>query len=240
MTEEEKEQLQSAADSKLPTLALPVSFIIAIVVFMCTSGVMSFLLAIGIMFVGAITGDISMKSAAEAQRKLNAARQEKFTTNQLKNVLEAGGVPDSVEYYEWPANNKYREFVYFFKYATPKFVFLNTLSSYAIPLSAIVRVQIETTHTTVSTTTTQGGVKRAIIGGAIAGGAGAVVGGSTADTVTNSQDILTNVWVKINTTNLDFPVLKVFCDSIDTAESIEGTILALKSKYENVNDIVKE
>lgn len=156
MTDEEKEtQLQRTANSNAPSLAFLFHFrqlqsflyfyVWDYVIFTCCrhnvygNGCQRYL----------------YKELRGAQRKLDASRQTDFTANQLKNVLKAAGflILRSV------MNDQQIISIagpLLFKICNFKIRFLKyTFSSCTIPLSGIVKVQIETSKTTVSNTTTQ-------------------------------------------------------------------------------------
>ena len=235
MTENEKNELRRQANSNAGVIIPIVTVIIAVMVFEFTTGFKSILYFAGVILIGGIAMSISVISSDNAKKKLSETETGEYVSTNLQTVFKMGEVPDTVSYYEYSTNNNSREFLYFFDYATSKFVYMNPQHIYGIPLAAINRIQVETKYRTISNTTKQNGVKRAVVGGVLAGGVGAIVGGATANSVTDSQEILENVWVKINTTELNCPILKIFCDTIDTAETIEGTILALKAKNEKTS-----
>lgn len=77
------------------------------------------------------------------------------------------------------------------------------------------------------------GVKRALVGGVLAGGAGAVVGALTAKLGTPEvrRDFVTGTWLKLYTIDERFPGIKIRLPSLDEAKALQGLIHRMIERF---------
>lgn len=103
-------------------------------------------------------------------------------------------------------------------------VFCNGLSSHSmngkdeakihkIQISDISEIKIVIDSETVTTTTKKGVIKRAVVGGALLGGAGAVVGALTASSTGQSKDLISSISLELSLNNASEPFLTVVFQS---------------------------
>lgn len=98
---------------------------------------------------------------------------------------------------------------------------------YKLSLKDITSHEVEYTYH-IQTKKGSSGVKRAIVGGILAGGVGAVVGGVTAGSDSESQKIIDSVSVKLEIDNLQFHTVYIPCISIEVARDVEGIIRVIR------------
>jgi hypothetical protein len=102
-----------------------------------------------------------------------------------------------------------------------------------LPFGALINVELITQESHVSTETSQkdGGVGRAVVGGAIAGGAGAVVGAITAkqSSYTNTTVTIRANGVTIYTSDISEPTITIYGEE-DFCREVYATVLAIIAK----------
>ncbi len=114
-----------------------------------------------------------------------------------------------------------------------------------MPFSSIVECEICQDHSTIAID----GMKRAVIGGIIAGSTGAIIGAST----TPQSDIVKHLSVKIRTNDISHPLHTIvllqstystkdifYKQKLHTAELIYATIVAIIKKHENSNVVIEK
>ena len=140
-----------------------------------------------------------------------------------------------------------------------KLIFVTTDSISIIPFNKIIGYEVINlkdltaplyTATTATTTTSTGDViKRAVIGGVLAGGVGAVIGGATAKSTTKQEsnffDYLKyqpNLELRINTDDILSPLLKIpfdgFNDNANEVASILNVIIKRNADNQNQEESV--
>jgi hypothetical protein len=103
-------------------------------------------------------------------------------------------------------------------------IFCNGLSShsrdkkanakiYKIKIADISEVKVVVDSETVITTTKKGVIKRAVVGGALLGGAGAVVGALTAGSTGQSKDLISNINIELSINSVTEPFAKIIFQS---------------------------
>lgn len=212
-------------------LAIPLAILMGLVMYWMFGAIGVFILIFFTLAMIYICVD-SDKKEKQARQKA-ASDLKNFIQVNVSKIVNWQKLPQDVSYWHWQTRNGEKTTI-FFDYAFPYFAVLTQEKIHLIPLSAIVSVQIEAEYSTISTTTRKGTVKRAVVGGAIAGSTGAIIGGTTGDTVTQSNQILNIAWVKVHTTDLRHHTMMIPTDSMTIANNIEGIILALKTKNQNL------
>ena len=141
--------------------------------------------------------------------------------------------PVGVDYWGLMDNNN--RCLLFMNHSVPCFgvIDFNNLSLNIVNLKDISSIIIQKEYDSYSVSEKESVVKRAIIGGVIAGGAGAIIGGTTGDTKTTSSQYVSEVRLQIHTNNMKFHTFIVICSTEQDAVDLEGIILALKNNNEN-------
>ncbi len=163
--------------------------------------------------------------------KIQKANNEHEQAN-IYDILNDVCVAKEASYYSWNISSTGFEKIYFFDAETPYFAILTDDMRYKLSLKDITSHEVEYTYH-IQTKKGSSGVKRAIVGGILAGGVGAVVGGVTAGSDSESQKIIDSVSVKLEIDNLQFHTVYIPCISIEVARDVEGIIRVIKHKYEN-------
>ena len=92
-----------------------------------------------------------------------------------------------------------------------------------IPYSSIISISIDKTMGATTVSTKNGVVTRAVVGG--------IIGAATAGTTSTTQEHVVSAAVKIHTNDLSCHTLVIPTDSEQTANDVEGVVLALKDKW---------
>lgn len=156
----------------------------------------------------------AQQELAEAQRKsillaseLLYVEMAKVIAKQQarKQVLESLSINvDSSCCFEYVANDREGQTVYFFNYDTPYFVLVDDKGMHKIPLSNIVCVDVQSDNAVVAH-----GEYPLVFAGNVA----------------------IRTLVKITTINVDYSTIRIFTDNIDSAEDIANRIRAIKFNY---------
>lgn len=129
--------------------------------------------------------------------------------------------------------------IFFFDAPTPYFAILDDTKRFRLRLSDILEVNTYYDWVDTSKKKHDGIIKRAVVGGVLAGGIGAVIGGATAGSHIEHSGYVKDAWVDIKTQDLDYRRLTIHTglDSLKTAEDIELIIRAIQNKYSASKDI---
>ena len=92
-----------------------------------------------------------------------------------------------------------------------------------VPYSSIISVSIDKTMGATTVSTKNGVVTRAVVGG--------IIGAATSGTTSTTQEHVVSATVKIHTNDLSCHTLVIPTDSEQTANDVEGIVLALKDRW---------
>lgn len=158
-----------------------------------------FEMAIGLVMIG-IAED--RQDRRIKKRKMDAF--SKYEIINLRRILRDVDVPSGSRYFSWFINGKLDEKIFFFDAPTPYFEILDSKMMYRRILTDIMDVNIGYDWVDESTKKHNGVVKRAVIGGVLAGGVGAIIGGVTANSQVEQKGYVRDAWVELLTNDIDF------------------------------------
>ncbi len=186
-----------------------------------------FIVVTAIMFtINPVKFELNDKQKMRIANALEQDRQQ--VRNQFVEMI--GGVEQDSVCYSLPCEGGFST-LYFLDYNTPFFGYwdYDIQKVYRLPLSDITDVVVSEGQTT-SQTVTRGGIKRAVIGGAIAGGAGAIVGANTArrESIQTSHPL-----VIVYTHDIEHSAFVIPATDMTNAIQYQSKIIAIKNKYQN-------
>lgn len=194
------------------------------------SGTAIILMVIGLT-VGYYVGESAENDRAIARGQDELMFADQLTNDNLEGIYEHACVPKDGTYYRWFFDDDTQKMVFFFDAKTPFFELLFPEYKYRLPLTSIIEAVSEYSYHIEGNTEHAGVIKRAVIGGVLAGGVGAVIGGATADTNVNQQKIIDRCWVRIQTNEVEYRTLKIYTDTPEMADDVLAIIKAIISKY---------
>ena len=175
-------------------------------------------LGILLALVGAFIWFISTKPEREAAAEKERLQSEHSsdTEDSVKRYIETNAITG--KHFEFPCNNGIAVLADGFS----AMAYIDGKSTSIIPFSSIISVDIDKTMGSTTTSTKNGVVGRVLLGG--------LIGATTAGSTSVTQEYVAKAAVKIHTNDLNCHTLVIPADSEESANNVEGIVLALKSK----------
>ena len=195
----------------------------------------AFFVVMGLIFLvlGALLGDDTPTQSQEP----NNSKQEKVArlkqvNNQTYNFLSEMNLSPETEFYRFYIGGS-KSCLTFFDTNTPYFLYATESDYVKLPLSCIIETVSEAKYISNKTIERQGTVKRAVIGGALAGGVGAIIGGTTGDSIVNEDVTLVDSWMRIQTNEVKYRTFIIHTPNKEKADDDVAIVKAIISKYGN-------
>ncbi len=174
---------------------------------------------------GPIPTTESIQQAEEHNKKIQESKR------QLKRFLREVGLPEDTSSFRFRIDDY--SYLCFFDSTIPYFLYAWADGYKKLPLNCIIETVSEARYTTDRTVERKGTVKRALVGGALAGGVGAVIGGTTGDAVISEDVTLVDAWMRIQTNEVQYRTFVIHEKSKTRADDDVAIVKAIKSKYGN-------
>lgn len=220
--------------SAISTLLFIIFLVCAIAANKISDSTYFFYWAIGSFIVAAIASyieqNISNSSIAKEQEKQQAKALN--VKSQSDKILRDFGLPEDTTFFRFFLDSDFRQ-IAFLNRRIPYFFYIWENGYKKLPLKCIIETVSEAKYVTSKTAERKGTVKRALVGGALAGGVGAIIGGTTGDTVINEDVTLVDAWMRIQTNEVEYRTFIVHASSKEEADDHVAIVKAIISKYAN-------
>ncbi|WP_303839060.1 hypothetical protein [Selenomonas ruminantium] len=196
------------------------------------SGLACFVVGLLLLMFAGYLMDSANQEQAEIEAKLNQEAEDKLqqVNNQTLQFLSEMNLSPETNFFRFFVDSNY-SYLAFFDLEIPYFLYAHADGYKKLPLKCIIETVSEAKYVSNKTIERQGTVKRAVIGGALAGGVGAIVGGTTGDSIVNEDVTLVDSWMRIQTNEVQYRTFIVHTPNKETADDDVAIVKAIISKY---------